>query len=208
MAGRMPGSLQLSPPFEVRPLPLFPAKDGGKTSHFVTGGHLWATALKKSTPDRTKELLRIMNWLAAPFGSAEDQLLTFGLKDVDYTLDDKGNPTLTPQGNNDANYVPWKYTAQHPFVFFSPDLPDYAKVMAETEQMMMPSAVSDPTFGQISATSFTKGFTLAKQLNEGLVDIVVGRRQMSEYEQLVKDWQTNGGEQIRKEYSESIAAAG
>jgi putative aldouronate transport system substrate-binding protein len=104
--------------------------------------------------------------------------------------------------------VPWKYTAQHPFVFFSPDLPDYAKVMAETEQMMMPSAVSDPTFGQISATSFTKGFTLAKQLNEGLVDIVVGRRQMSEYEQLVKDWQTNGGEQIRKEYSESIAAAG
>jgi putative aldouronate transport system substrate-binding protein len=199
-------ALQLSPPFEVRPLPLFPAKDGGKTSHFVTGGHLWATALKKSTPDRTKELLRIMNWLAAPFGSAEDQLLTFGLKDVDYTLDDKGNPTLTPQGNNDANYVPWKYTAQHPFVFFSPDLPNYAKVMAETEQLVMPSAVSDPTFGQISATSFAKGFTLAQKLNEGLVDIVVGRRQISEYDQLVKDWQANGGEQIRKEYADSIAA--
>jgi putative aldouronate transport system substrate-binding protein len=201
-------SLALSPPFDVRPLPLFPAKDGGKLSHYVTGGHLWATALKKSTPDRTKELLRIMNWLAAPFGSAEDQLLTFGLKDVDYTLDDKGNPTLTPQGNNDANYVPWKYTAQHPFVFFSPDLPDYAKVMAETEQLMMPSAVSDPTFGLVSATSFVKGFTLAKALNEGLVDIVVGRRQVSEYDQLVKDWQTNGGEQIRKEYVDSIAAAG
>jgi putative aldouronate transport system substrate-binding protein len=201
-------SLALSPPFDVRPLPLFPAKDRGKLSHYVTGGHLWATALKKSTPDRTKELLRIMNWLAAPFGSAEDQLLTFGLKDVDYTLDDKGNPTLTPQGNNDANYVPWKYTAQHPFVFFSPDLPDYAKVMAETEQLMMPSAVSDPTFGLVSATSFVKGFTLAKALNEGLVDIVVGRRQVSEYDQLVKDWQTNGGEQIRKEYVDSIAAAG
>ena len=127
------------------------------------------------------------------------------MKDVDYTLDDNGNPTLTPQGNNDANYVPWKYTAQHPFVFFSPDLPDYAKVMAETEKMMMPSAVSDPTFGQVSATSFTKGFTLMKSLNDGLVDIVVGRRQMSEFEQLVKDWQTNGGEQIRKEYPESIA---
>ena len=75
-----------------------------------------------------------MNWLAAPFGSAEDQLLTFGLKDVDYTLDDNGNPTLTPQGNNDANYVPWKYTTQHPFVFFSRDLPGYTKVMADTEQ--------------------------------------------------------------------------
>jgi putative aldouronate transport system substrate-binding protein len=191
--------------FTVRPLPLFPAHDGGKTSHFITGGHLWATAIKKGTPERTKELLRIMNWLAAPFGSAEDQLLTFGLKDVDYTLDDNGNPTLTPQGNNDANYVPWKYTTQHPFVFFSPDLPDYTKVMADTEHMLMPSAVSDPTFGQISTTSFSKGFTLTNTLNAGLVDIVVGRRQMADYEQLVKDWRDAGGEQIRKEYQESIA---
>jgi putative aldouronate transport system substrate-binding protein len=201
-------ALQATPPFDVRPVPPFPGHDGGKLQHFVTGGHLWATALKKGTPERTKELLRIMNWLATPFGSAEDQLLTFGLKDVDYTLDDKGNPTLTPQGNGDANYVPWKYTSQHPFVFFSPDLPDYAKVMAETEKLMMPSAVSDPTFGQISATSFTKGFTLTQALNDGLVGIVVGRRQMSEYDQLVKDWQTNGGEQIRKEYADAIAASG
>jgi putative aldouronate transport system substrate-binding protein len=195
-----------SPSFDVRPLPLFPAHDGGKTQHFVTGGHLWATALKKGTPERTKELLRILNWLAAPFGSAEDELLTFGLKNVDYVLDANGNPTLTPQGNNNVNYVPWKYTAQHPFVFFSPDLPDYAQVMAETEKLMMPSAVSDPTFGQISATNFGKGFTLTQTLNDGLVDIVVGRKQMSDYEQLVKDWQTNGGEQIRNEYAESIAA--
>ena len=172
------------------------------------GGHLWATALKKSTPEREKELLRIMNWLAAPFGSAEDQLLTFGLKDVDYTLDDKGNPTLTPQGNNDANYVPWKYTAQHPFVFFSPDLPDYASVMAETEKMMIPSAVSDPTFGLVSVTNFAKGFTLSQTLNAGLVDIVVGRRQMTDYDQLIQDWQSNGGEQIRQEYTQAIAAAG
>jgi putative aldouronate transport system substrate-binding protein len=200
-------ALRQTPPFEVRPIPLFPAHDGGKTQHFVTGGHLWATALKKTTPERTKEMLRIVNWLAAPFGSLEDQLLTFGIKNVDYTLDDKGNPQLTQQGNNDANYVPWKYVTQHPFVFFSPDLPDYARVMAETEQLMMPSAVSDPTFGQISATNFAKGFTLTQALNDGLVDVVVGRRTMAEYDQLVKDWQTNGGEQIRKEYTESIAAS-
>lgn len=200
-------SLQLTPPFDVRPLALFPGHDGGKTSHFVTGGHLWATAIKKSTPERTRELLRIMNWLAAPFGSYEDQLLTFGLKDVDYTFDENGNPTLTPQGNSDANYVPWKYTTQHPFVFFSPDLPDYAQVMADTEKLVMPSAVSDPTFGQVSLTSFSKGFTLMKTLNDGLVDIVVGRRQIGDYDQLVKDWLNAGGEQIRKEYTESIAAS-
>jgi putative aldouronate transport system substrate-binding protein len=200
-------ALRASPPFEVRPLPLFPARDGGKLQHFITGGHLWATALKKSTPERTKEHLRILNWLAAPFGSAEDKLLTFGLQNVDYTTDDNGNPTLTQQGNIDANYVPWKYTAQHPFVFFSPDLPDYAKVMYDTEHLMMPSAVSDPTFGQVSATNFSRGFTLTQALNDGITDMVVGRRPLTDYDQLVKDWQNNGGEQIRKEYAESIAAS-
>jgi putative aldouronate transport system substrate-binding protein len=200
-------ALQATPPFDVRPLPLFPAHAGGKPQHFVTGGHLWATALKKTTPERTKEMLRIFNWLAAPFGSAEDQLLTFGLQNVDYTVDDKGNPTLTQQGNIDANYMPWRYTAQHPFVFFSPDLPDYAKVMYDTEHLMMPSAVSDPTFGQVSATNFSRGFTLTQALNDGITDMVVGRRPLSDYDQLVKDWQNNGGEQIRKEYAESIAAS-
>ena len=80
-------ALRQSPPFEVRPIPLFAAYDGGKPQHFVTGGHLWATALKKTTPEKTRELLRIMNWLAAPFGSEEDQLLTFGVHEIDYTID-------------------------------------------------------------------------------------------------------------------------
>jgi putative aldouronate transport system substrate-binding protein len=200
-------ALQTSQPFDVRPVPLFPAHEGGKTQHFVTGGHLWATALKKGTPERTKELLRILNWLAAPFGSVEHQLLNFGVKGTDYTLDDKGNPTLTPQGNVDANYVPWKYVVGAPWVFYTPDLPNYAKVMYDTEHMLMPSAVSDPTFGQISVTNFTKGFTLTQTLNDALVDMVVGRRPLTDYDQVVKDWQTNGGDVIRKEYQESIAAS-
>jgi putative aldouronate transport system substrate-binding protein len=189
-------------------LPPFAARDGGKPQHFITGGHLWATALKKGTPDRIKEMLRILNWLAVPFGTAEDKLLTFGLPETDYTLDANGNPVLTKEGNTNANYVPWKYTIQHPFVFFSSDIPNYAKVMSDAEKEVMPVAVSDPTFGQVSVTNFTKGFTLTQAIQDGITDIVVGRRPMSDYDQLVKDWQTNGGETIRKEYAESIAASG
>jgi putative aldouronate transport system substrate-binding protein len=201
-------ALQSPQPFDVHMIPPFPAHDGGKPQHFVTGGHLWATALKKGTPDRIKELLRIMNWLAVPFGSAEDQLLTFGVNGTDYTLDSKGNPTLTPQGNTDANYVPWKYTVQHPFVFFTPDIPNYAKVMSDAEKALMPVAVSNPTFGQVSATNFSKGFNLVQSMQDGITDIAVGRRPLSDYDQLVKDYLANGGETIRKEYTDSIAASG
>ena len=200
-------ALASSQPFDVHMIPPFPAHDGGKAAHFVTGGHLWGTALKKGTPDRIKEMLRIMNWLAAPFGSAEDQLLTFGVSPQDYTIDSKGNPALTQQGNADANYVPWKYTTQHPFVFYTPDLPSYAQIMSEAEKTVIPVMVSNPTFGQVSLTNFSKGFTLTQTMTDGITDIVLGRRPMGDFDQLVKDWQTNGGETIRQEYQQSIAGS-
>jgi putative aldouronate transport system substrate-binding protein len=197
-----------SQPFDVRPLPAFPAQDGGKQVHYITGGHLWATALKKAPPDRIKEMLRILNWIAAPFGSQEHQLMTFGVNGVDYNVDASGNPVVTPQGNADAYYVPWKYIVGARWVFYTPDLPNYAKVMYDTEHLLMPYALSDPSFGQVSATNFSKGFNLQQAVDDTLVDIVVGRRPMSDYDQMVKDWLSNGGETMRKEYQDSIAASG
>ena len=81
-------------------IPPFSAHAGQKPQFFLTGGYLGATALRKASPDRIKELLGILNYLAAPFGSAEDLLLTSGMNGVDYTLDPKGNPVLTRQGNS------------------------------------------------------------------------------------------------------------
>jgi putative aldouronate transport system substrate-binding protein len=199
-------ALNSAQPFDVRPLPVFPAKDGGTLEHFVTGGHLWATALKQAPADRIKELLRILNWIAAPFGSQEHQLMTFGVPGTDYTLDNSGNPVVTPQGNADAYYVPWKYIVGARWVFYTPDLPNYAKVMYDTEHLLMPHAVSDPTFGQVSTTNFSKGFSLQQPIDDTLVDIIVGRRPMEDYDKMVKDWLDNGGETIRKEYQQSIAA--
>ena len=79
--------------------------------------------------------------------------------------------------------------------------------MYDTEHSLMPYAVSDPTFGQVSATNFSKGFTLQQVVDDTLVDIVVGRRPMADYDQMVKDWLNNGGETIRKEYQDSIASS-
>src|SRR5437660_5380656 len=62
--------------------------------------------LKKASPDRIKELLRIMNFLAAPFGSQEDLLLSYGIQGQDYSLDPKGNPVPTSEGIARASYVP------------------------------------------------------------------------------------------------------
>ena len=40
---------------------------------------------------------------------------------------------------------------------------------------------------------------------DGITDIIAGRRPVSDYDQLVKDWQDNGGEQIRNELQGAMA---
>ena len=122
------------PPVTPQAVLPFPAHDGGKAQHFLGHGYFGTTAFKAASPDRIKELLRIANWLAAPFGSAEDLLLTVGVKDVDYTLGADGSITVLPPSNTDANSVPWKYIVQRPQVAFWPGIPDYAKAATDFEK--------------------------------------------------------------------------
>jgi putative aldouronate transport system substrate-binding protein len=148
-----------------------------------------------------------MNFLAAPFGSQEDLLLSYGLKDQDYSLDANGNPVPSPEGIARASYVPWRYMAQHPWVNYQADLPGFAKAAYDAQQALMPIGVSDPTDGFYSATAWSKGQTADVHFQDGVVDIILGRKQMSEYDDLVKAWQTEAGEQVRKEFTDSMAAA-
>ena len=67
-------------------------------------------------------------------------------------------------------------------------------------------AVSDPTLGYVSATNQAKGAPVNMAFFDGLTDVLVGRRPLADFDQLVKDWATNAGDQIRKEYTEAMAA--
>jgi putative aldouronate transport system substrate-binding protein len=199
--------LRNSPPHNFIPLPPFPAAAGGKPQHFLAAGFIATNAFKKASPERIKELLRVMDFLAAPFGTQEDLLLQYGLQDVHYTLDSAGKLTLNDKSNVDANYVNWKYLMQHPQVMYVPDVPGYAKAEYEAEHYLIPVGVADPTLGLFSPTLGSKGASINRTMIDGITDLIAGRRAMAEYDQMVKDWQANGGEQIRKELLDAMAAA-
>jgi putative aldouronate transport system substrate-binding protein len=198
---------QSSNPFEVHMIPLFPAHDGGKPVHFLNAAHLGATAIKKSSPERTKELLRVLNYLAAPFGSQEDLLLSYGVEGPDYALDDKGNPVLTDRGNPDANYLPFKYIAQRPTALYLPDIPDYTKELSAAEKVLLPIGIPDPTLGLVSTTAVRQGVVAIQTMYDGIRDIIAGRRPFTDYDTLVNDFRTSAGDQMRKELQDGIAAA-
>ncbi len=171
----------------------------------MNAAHLGATAIKKGSPDRVRELLRVLNYLAAPFGSQEDLLLSYGVEGPDYTLDANGNPVLTERGNPDANYLPFKYVAQRPSVLYLPDIPDYTRTLVDAEKQLVPIGINDPTAGFVSTTAVRSGALVTQTFFDGVREIVAGRRPFADYDQLVSDWRTNGGDVIRKEFQDALA---
>ena len=197
--------LKNNPPYNFIPLAPFAAEAGGKPTHFLGPGFLSTNAFKKASDERIKELLRIFDFLASPFGSEEDLLLQYGIKDLDYTLDNNGKLTLNDRSNQDANYVNWKYLIQHPQVMYVPDIPGYAKAEYDAEHALVPAGISDPTLGYYSQTLGSKGAVINRTMLDGITDIIAGRRPLEDYDQLVKDWAATGGDQIRKELMDGIA---
>ena len=198
---------RLDPPQTFGSLRHFAAHDGAKPVFFLGTGYGAGTMLKKASPERVKELLAILNWTASPFGSQEDLLLTYGVESADYKLDDNGNPVTTERWAGDAYNMPWRYMAQRHQVMYNANYPEITKLQAEAEAALIPLGVWDATLGFYSVTNTSKGVTLRVRFNDGLSEIVQGRRPVGDLDQLVSEWQTNGGEDIRKEYLQAMAAA-
>src|SRR5205085_10127701 len=122
---------------------------------------------------------------ASPCGSAEDRLLTVGVKDTDFTVESDGSITLLPASNQYANSVRWKYIVQRPQVSFWPGIPDYAKAATDFEKTAIAVGVSDPTLGFVSQTLDKLGAILQQQLVDNVTDVLAGRRPMSEFDQVI-----------------------
>jgi putative aldouronate transport system substrate-binding protein len=161
-------------------------------------------ALRKAPPDRIKEILRVLNWLASPFGSQEDLLLTYGLEGQDYNKDDKGNPVPSGDGISRAGYVPWRYITQHPWVYYQADIPGFARASYDAEHTTLPLGIDDPTNGYYSPTFYGKGQVAEQTFFDGAREIVLGRSSMSDYDNLVKAWSSAAGDQIKQEYLKAI----
>ena len=67
--------------------------DGSPGSNLLGPGNFGWVVLKKASPDRVKELLGIMNYLASPIGSEEFVLTKFGVEGADWKYDERGAPT-------------------------------------------------------------------------------------------------------------------
>jgi putative aldouronate transport system substrate-binding protein len=134
-------------------------------------------------------------------------MLTYGVQEVEYRLDTAGNPIPLDAWREDVNNMPWRYTVQRPQVLYFAGNPELTRAQYDAEQELIPVGVSDPTLGYYSPTASAKKVVLTNTMFDALTQILAGRSSMSDYDRMVAEWRTNGGEQIRKEYMDAMASA-
>jgi len=182
-------------------------KDGtGRAAQFIGTGSTGTIALKKASADRIKELLGVLNYVAAPIGTTEALLMQYGIEGPDFTRDGNGNPAPTQQGLSDT-IVPWKNIGGPPDFLFSSSSTEYVPVTYQAQQEHFASTVPNPIAGLYSPTDGSKGIALKNTFVDRLNEILFGKQPLSAYDDLVKDWRSNGGDTIRTEYEQAFQAA-
>ncbi|MEU9360485.1 extracellular solute-binding protein [Streptomyces sp. NPDC048301] len=162
------------------------------------------THITKASGERVKQILAFADFVASPFGSLEYTLINYGVEGKDFTRDEKGNPVLTKQGTQDVT-VPWRMTASAVPAVFSADSQDGVRHVHEAFTRMIPMMQPDPTLRYSSPTWDSKSAgSLGTLKGDVLKDIISGRKPMSAYDQLVKDYLAKGGEQARGEFEEAF----
>ncbi|WP_020521878.1 extracellular solute-binding protein [Catelliglobosispora koreensis] len=171
-------------------------------------GRFGYVTLKKAPAERIKMLLRVMNYLAAPFGTQEYELVNFGVEGTHFTRGTDGGIVKTELAKTENNTnVPVKYIAAAPSVLYYPGGGETAQRIYDWEKAALKNSIADPSNGLMSNTWTSQSAAFRKPVEDAIAAIVMGRRPLSDWDGLVKTFKSAGADKAAEEYAKEKAAA-
>ncbi|GAA3465390.1 extracellular solute-binding protein [Saccharothrix longispora] len=161
---------------------------------------------KKAESARIKLLLRIVDYLSAPFGTEEYELANYGVEGEHFTKDADGITTTGLYGQENNSLLPTKYLGTAPAVLHLPGYPDVAKSVHEWQKASLPRSVRNPATGLRSTTEASKGAQLNQIIGDGIAAITFGRKPPSAWKDVVAQWRQAGGDRVADELAAEHAA--
>lgn len=195
----------LNPNADVGILVPFAANPGGKANYWTSRGFLGFTGIPSSVgsnADRVKELLHILDYLAAPTFSLEANFLTLGIDGWDNKMGSQGVKALTPTGTNEIGNL--TNLMSGPLVYYYPSEPPLAPVAQEYTRRLLAIGVYNPVDSLVSPTAMKQQATLDTLINDRILRIVRGIDPQSALNDLIKQWMAQGGTQIAHEYAQAL----
>lgn len=186
----------------------FAGKAGATPSYTLGYGSVGYTAIsKKADTKRVEMLLRVLDYLAAPFGTEERLFLDNGIEGTHYTRTSNGDIKLTTKGNAEAvtTAMPLAFLANTPEYIYLPGKSELASKIHGWQEELLKLGKANPTSGHFSDTSTKKSASIGTAVSDTVLDVVAGRKPISAFQDQVKKWRSGGGDQMRAEYEASIA---
>ncbi len=187
------------------------AAGGRRPNHHYHLGTIGYTAIKKGSEKRVRMLLGVLNYLAAPFGSKERELLEFGTEGADFTYDEQGFPQRTKKGKQQVEgfYSGLATATTAPFALLPSAFPgthgpEDVKAIYAVEQKLIETAIANPTVGHYS-DAYTEHYgRMSTEATDLVNDIVSGRKKIGEWKPFWTEWRSKGLDQMAREFQKSI----
>lgn len=160
------------------------------------------TVLKKAPDARIRQLLKIADWLSAPFGTEEYLFRKYGLPGLDYTMQN-GGPAQTQAGVTQTA-LSIRYIVDAPDVIFVPGNAGATKKCYDYQASIIPTVNTDPTLSLFSDTWSRKQGQLGTIITDAQRDVLSGRKPVSAWDDVVKQWRSTGGDQVRTEFEDAL----
>lgn len=184
----------------------FSASGSGTPKIPLEAATAWTSYLnKRLTGKQIEEVLRIANYLAAPFGSQEYNLLNYGLEGVDYTMTGTG-PQLNPSGTKYAgsSVSTYNFLVSPNNTTYNAGYPDVTKASATWAQRNAKYGYQ-PLFYELNVTvpnslSSANAFTPFTQTSNIMYEVARGRSTIADYRSTLAAWKRNGGDKLKAFY--------
>jgi putative aldouronate transport system substrate-binding protein len=196
----------INPDATLEPI-VMPGHDGGEGVSYQTTGIFGFNAISAQAAqdeDRLHEILSVMNYLVAPFGSEEANFLLYGIPGVHSDELETGGYSLNDQGRADRSALVYPFLSEN--YFYYSGMPEEAEFAQKHNEAMAAVAVTNPTAGKFSATQGDVGAELGQLITDTYTAVVTGREPIESFDTMLDDWRSRGGDDIRAEYEEAIAA--
>lgn len=174
----------------------------------LSSGLFGYTAFKQADPDRIRMLLRICDYLAAPYGSEEWQLVNLGVEGVHFERDADGAIQMTDlAADENANTVPFKYIGDSMDIIQVLNNEEATQRAFDFFETVVPAGVPNPALGLDSQTLDTEAPAMDQKFNDAIAAIVTGRKDIDTWDSVVQDVLNSGGAAAADELAASYEAA-
>ena len=185
------------PGFELGVLGALTSQGRDPMYHAARGVGGWLFFRKDLEPDAIAELLDVSNFVAAPYGTKEYEMIHYGIEGEHFAYGDDGKPAFTEAGIK-SKQDSLAYTAMGGATqLFIEGPADIVEARFAFNEAIQPYLDENP-FEGLRLTGPESGTNAGMVFDEKVNDIIYGRAELSELDAAVETWKSDGGDEARE----------